>query len=261
MANMQHMNLTELNARDMRKVYVIIYRQENLEKFPDRKDFAEFVLKAFDFENLTVKPMHWAHQNNESHYHMCIKLNKNKRWGNVKRKRLENVVNVNFTEGHSNHITVFRCVHKSDTEVELSDSHSDLGLSVLSKISKASKARLSSKRNSDVLSTTKTKQNNPKRLSRIYVMEIFESKNIKNETDLFSLASIYSVEELDDLKVFIANNPDRVYRELKQMEEERGETSKFLTLQIQERHVYLILSLLFFMYLLTHPVPSVLLLK
>ena len=82
MANIPVMNLTELNTRDMRKVYMITYSQANLEKCPDRQTFAEFVLKVFDFENSTVKPLHWAvckeaHQNGDSHYHMCIKL----RWG------------------------------------------------------------------------------------------------------------------------------------------------------------------------------------
>ena len=102
------------------------------------------------------------------------------RWGGVKRKLLENVVNVNFMEGHSIYITAFRYVNKSDTEVLLSDSHPDLDLAISPKTSKASKARLSRKRNSDVLSTTKTKQNKPKRLSKIDVMEIIKSKNIKN---------------------------------------------------------------------------------
>ena len=89
MANIPVMNLIELDARDMRKVYMITYSQVNLEKCPDKKTFTEFVLKAFDFENSTVKPMHWAvckeaHQNGENHYHMYIKLNKNRRWGGVK---------------------------------------------------------------------------------------------------------------------------------------------------------------------------------
>ena len=58
MANTPVINLTELNTRDMRKVYMITYSQENLEKCPDRKTFAEFFLKAFDFENSTVEPLH-----------------------------------------------------------------------------------------------------------------------------------------------------------------------------------------------------------
>ena len=125
MANIPDMNLTKLNARDIRKVYMITYSQANLEKCHDRKTFPEFNLKAFDFENSTVKPMHWevckeAHQNGETLPYVCIKLNKNKRWGGIKQKPLENGVNVNFTEGHSSYITTFRYVNKSDT-----DSHPD----------------------------------------------------------------------------------------------------------------------------------------
>ena len=56
MANIPLMNLTELNARDMGKVYMITYSQANLEKCPGRKTFTKFVPKAFDFE--MVKPMH-----------------------------------------------------------------------------------------------------------------------------------------------------------------------------------------------------------
>ena len=107
-----------------------------------------------------------VHQNGGSRYHICIKLNRNKRWGGVKRKFLENGVNVNFTEGHSNYITAFQYVKKSDTEFLLKDSHPDLDLSISPKTSKTSKARLSRKRNSDVLSTTKTKPKNPKQLSK-----------------------------------------------------------------------------------------------
>ena len=41
----------------MRKVYMITYSPVNFENCPGRNTFAEFVLKAFDFENFTVKPM------------------------------------------------------------------------------------------------------------------------------------------------------------------------------------------------------------
>ena len=54
------MNLAEVNTRDMKKIYMTAYSHANLEKYPDRKTFAEFVLKTFDFENSTVKSMYWA---------------------------------------------------------------------------------------------------------------------------------------------------------------------------------------------------------
>ena len=45
-------------------------------------------------------------------------------------------------------------------------------------------------------------------------MEIIKSKNIKTETDFLSLFPFNLKRELTKLKVFIANNPDRVYREM-----------------------------------------------
>ena len=85
MANITEINLTELNARDMRKVSLITLSQANLQKWPDRKTFAEFILTVFDFENSKVKSMEWtvwmkAHQNGGSHNHMYIKFDKNERW-------------------------------------------------------------------------------------------------------------------------------------------------------------------------------------
>ena len=74
MANIPDMNLTELNAKDMKKVYMITYSQANFpEKCSDRKTFAQFVPKVFDFEKSTTKPIHWAvskeaHQSGGSHY-------------------------------------------------------------------------------------------------------------------------------------------------------------------------------------------------
>ena len=53
-ANIPDMNLTELNARDMRKAYMIIYSKINweknlLEKVMAQKKFAEFTLRSLDF--------------------------------------------------------------------------------------------------------------------------------------------------------------------------------------------------------------------
>lgn len=183
MASITDVNSTELNSRDMRKVYMIKYSQTNLEKCPVRETFTEFVLKVFDSEISTMKPIHWAvrdeaHKNLEV-FPTCASSSARirKRWEGVKRKLLENVININFTKVHSNYIIAFRYVNNSDTKVLLSDSHTDLDLAILPKTSKASKARLSSKRNSDVLSTTKSKQNKAKRLSKIDVMEIWMWSN------------------------------------------------------------------------------------
>ena len=94
MDNIPGMNLTELNVRNMRKINMITYSHKNLEKCRDRKAFAKLVLKAFDLENSTIKPMYWAvcreaHQNSGSQYLMCIKLKKNKRRQRTDVKNME----------------------------------------------------------------------------------------------------------------------------------------------------------------------------
>ena len=47
---------------------------------------------------------------------MCIEVNKNIRWGGVKKKILQDVINVSFTERHGNYVTAFRYVNKSGAE-------------------------------------------------------------------------------------------------------------------------------------------------
>lgn len=80
---------------------------------------------------------------------MCMKLNNNKRCDGVKRKLLENRINIYFTEGYGNYVTAFQYVNKGDIRVLLSESFPDLDLASSLETSKASKVQLSSKRISD----------------------------------------------------------------------------------------------------------------
>ena len=184
------MNMTELSARDMRKVNMKTCSQANLEKCPDRKTFAEHVWKAFDFEKSMIKPMYWAvcreaHQNGGNHHHMCIKFKKNKRWGSVKWNFLENGEIDNFTEGRIITSLYFGIL----TKVTLKYCWVT---PTLIKTSKASEARSSCERNSDVLSTTQTKQNKSQHLSEKDTMEIIKSKNISNKNWFENIISAYN---------------------------------------------------------------------
>ena len=95
MANIPDMNLTELNAKDMKKVYMILllnlFRKYLTLKNPQRSQYTGQCLRRL------IKVVEV----------ITIKLNKGNRWGGIKRKLLENGVNVNFTEGDSNYITAF----------------------------------------------------------------------------------------------------------------------------------------------------------
>ena len=80
----------ELKPRQLRSVYLVTYSQADLKKFASREIFAETVAQFFTSTNVRV--VQWAcsmeeHESTEGyHYHMCIKLNKNKRLMPVKQK-------------------------------------------------------------------------------------------------------------------------------------------------------------------------------
>ena len=69
--------------RDLRHVYFITYSQEDLQKFPTRKSFAEAIVKSFTTTTNSVVQRCCAKQSHKRsgvHYHMAIKLKETKCW-------------------------------------------------------------------------------------------------------------------------------------------------------------------------------------
>ena len=85
----------ELKPTQFRSVYLVTYSQAEFKKFPSKEIFAETVPQFFTSTN--VKVVQWTcfmeeHKSTGgNHYHMCIKLNRNKRWMPVKQKCLKNM--------------------------------------------------------------------------------------------------------------------------------------------------------------------------
>ena len=86
----------ELDQRAVRSVYLVTYSQADMAKFPTRKNFANEVVKYF--QSTKVKVLHWLccnscireHEGNMQHFHLALKISKNKRWLPVKRKMQNN---------------------------------------------------------------------------------------------------------------------------------------------------------------------------
>ena len=86
----------ELHQRAVRSVYLVTYSQADMAKFPTRKNFANEVVKYF--QSTKVKVLHWLccnscireHGGNMQHFHLALKISKNKRWLPVKRKMQNN---------------------------------------------------------------------------------------------------------------------------------------------------------------------------
>ena len=72
--------LTQLEKRTVRSVYLITYSQANLEKLPTWEKFAECIVQVFEStgNNKVEKCVcsQERHADNGKHYHMAIKLKK-----------------------------------------------------------------------------------------------------------------------------------------------------------------------------------------
>ena len=79
----------ELHQRAVKSVYLVTYIQADMTKFPTRESFANEVVKYF--QSMKVKVLHWVccieeHKSNGQHFHLALKLSKNKRSLPVKKK-------------------------------------------------------------------------------------------------------------------------------------------------------------------------------
>lgn len=214
---------TELDPKLVRKTYLITYSQAVTEKCPDRETFSKLVLESFQKTTKTnVKPVQWVvcqetHESGGYHYHMSIKFDGNIRWNSAKTYLLNtHNISVNFKDGHPNYISAYRYLKKTDKSILRSPNHPDLDLSVSPPTSKATKALIAKRRSKGQQNETTEGQppKKCKRLTKSNVMDIIKAKNIKTETELLALASTQADNGLNSLKDFIANTPERVYREL-----------------------------------------------
>ena len=100
----------DLNESAVRQVYLVMYTQADLKKFPTRRCFAEAVIRSFHGTNANV--LHWVccrevHKNGGYHYHMTIKLDRCKRWLPAKNYlKDEQDISVHFFNVHYNYYTV-----------------------------------------------------------------------------------------------------------------------------------------------------------
>ena len=204
-------NLEELGPRVVRKVYLITYARADAALCGSREDFATMVIEAFNFENGAPRLLHWVvcrepHEEGGHHYHMAICLSANKRWGPVKRRLQERGVVVHFQERRDvvNYVGAYIYVCKSDRDVLHSDPHPDLDNVVQYRTANASAANRRGR------NTKKEK----KKLSNLNVMMIIRSKGIKDETALLALADENFDQGHTALMEYLANTPERKYKEL-----------------------------------------------
>ena len=202
--------IVELGRRVVRKVYLITYARARENLCADRAAFAAMVIEAFDFANGAPNLLHWAvcrepHEGGGHHYHMAICISDNKRWGPAKRALSRRGVAVQFQERADvcNYVGAYIYVCKSDRDVLHSDPHPDLSNVVQYRTANASAAN---RRNA--------KKEGGKKLTNLNVMMIIRSKGIKDDIALLALAEENFDQGHTALMEYLANTPERKYKEL-----------------------------------------------
>ena len=122
-------------------------------------------------------------------------------------------VSVHFTENHANYMAAYCYICKSDRNVLLSPDHPDLELTVSPRTSHDSKEVQRWRRSSTNEKSTEPPQKT-KRYSKVEAMDIIKDKSIKNEDELLALAATQTENGQMSLKNFVANTPQKVYRDL-----------------------------------------------
>ena len=113
-----------LNGRRVKSVYLITYSKANVEIIASRESFAVIVLDSFQNADLTSKTRvaQWVcsqerHQNGEIHYHMAVKLDRNRRWLTVRNYAAKkHGLKLNFSSTHANYFSAYKYTTKDDKE-------------------------------------------------------------------------------------------------------------------------------------------------
>ena len=196
----------------VRKVYLITYSQADVLKVSDRNKFGELVAAEFNREDQVVE--NWVvsaelHRRSGFHYHLAIKLNKQRRFKQVRNnlKKLHGI-DVDFHEWHDNYYQAYTYVTKFDSHYVTSPNHP-----VLSNppgTTQATGAKRARKQDSNINNTTTNAKKNykPARLTSENVGNIIRDNNITTQRQLYAFAKIQATEGKNDLQSYLYKHPN-----------------------------------------------------
>ena len=135
--SVEHVNSNCYNAlsrRQVRSVYLITYSRAQADTIASRAAFAEVIVEAFKSADPKVSNqiLQWVcseerHRDGPIHYHMAVKLERNRRSLKV-RNYVHGMhgVQINFSSNHANHYSAWQYATKDDTDFVSSEGHPDL---------------------------------------------------------------------------------------------------------------------------------------
>ncbi len=207
----QHSLVTAIMAtapKNARSVYLITYSQANLEIVDTREKFVQIVLEAFSQGSSTSASnliTRWCcsqehHEDGNIHYHMGIKLQRQKRWLSH-RNYLQHAYNVkvNFSDSHSNYYEAWLYCTKSDANAIFSIGHPDLTNPPRTNVA-------SVRRRAQSGNAAERPASKKPRFDALQLSNLILRNKIKTETELMSLAHAQKAEGKTDVCLFLLNN-------------------------------------------------------
>ena len=117
----------EPSKRSARQIYLITYSGADVLLVPGRKEFAKIITEEFDrFDQVTDQ---WIvsvemHRKKGVHFHMALKLQKERRWAQVRKNvKKKYDIDLDFQDWHSHYYDAFTYVSKFDTHYQTSEGH------------------------------------------------------------------------------------------------------------------------------------------
>lgn len=196
-----------------RSVYLVTYSQANLELVPSRTDFAMIVKNAFEKSGGGNTLVEWwcccreEHQDGHPHYHIAVKLNRQRRWLSVRNYIAQhNSIQVNFSDGPCNYYEAWQYCAKSDNDIVLSENHPDFSRPP------RTTAATKQKRQSAESKTTKPSKKRKKAFDALDLHHIVIKNEIKTKTELLRFASKHMQEGRTDVALYVLNNTARAVK-------------------------------------------------
>lgn len=196
-----------------RQVYLVTYSQADVLKVQSREQFAHFVTSEFNRDDSVVE--HWVvsaelHRQHGFHYHLAIKLNKQRRFKQVRnllKKKYD--IDVDFKEWQDNYYQAYTYVTKLDSHYVTSENHPVLSNAPSTcKATKAKRSLATLKEEGPTASSQKQKKYKTPPLRNEAVGDIIRTNNIRTSKELYSFAKNQAKEGKTDLQHFLYKRPN-----------------------------------------------------
>ena len=191
----------------IRSVYLITYSHADENKVANKETFSTMVIDSFQ-NNGQAKVLHWAcgkeaHSDGTPHYHLVIKLDRQKRWRSVRNYLSSQYgVCVNFSNEFTNYYDGYMYVSKEDTEVLHSDNHPPLTNPYRTDV--ATRARRQGKGGG--------KKARKRSFDAVDLSDVVHQYHLRDKTDLLHFVKQQKMEGKRDLPLFVLNNVEKAVK-------------------------------------------------